>query len=125
MIDKKEDEKNEFERSTTLSEPALVPAVQKGKTMHWFWSGFVVSIPVSFFILGNDKHTAWLVNWYSIFFMLILAIAIFLYRKWNGLKIEDLVLKNSIAIKYITNLVMFIIGHSIGFATIHLFRNIF
>jgi len=95
--------------------------------MRWFWGGFVVSIPVSFFILGNTAHIGWLVRQWSLLYFLVIAVAALIYRKRKGIAPTQSIFNNemSLVAKTANFSMWFVAGHGIGFLTCSLFRDIF
>lgn len=121
---KDQDCKDKPDLVATSSMPTVSPPpISTTKIMPWFWAGFVFSVLVSF-LLGNDKHTVWLVRQYSIVFGLIVLVAASIFALWKGIRIGRPLpkeYKDSMVGRIILSLTIFICGHAIGFATVALF----
>ncbi len=116
--------KTEKKGSASAPPDAAHPSVSDEKVRHWFWAGFFLSIPVSFFVFGKDPAATKLVLRLSILCAFIPVVPILIYRMWKRLRIDGPIFKDSRVASYYFKAIMFVCGHGIGFVTVNFFRNL-
>jgi hypothetical protein len=103
----------------------LTEAITPKKIIRWFWIGLFASI-FTFLIFGDGQHIQRLVKLISVPYITFSYLAIFIYRKWIGVKYyEKLIRKKDVKIMTIFALLfVFVIGHFFGFISINFVNNI-
>ena len=113
------------ERSIQIDKIDLTDAITSRRIIRWFWIGLFTSI-FTLLIFGDGQLIQRLVKLISVPYITFSYLAIFIYRKWIGVRYyEKLIRKKDVKIMTILALLfIFVSGHFLGFLTINFVNSI-